>query len=386
VTENARALASLLTTIAAPHNGDLNRRSRHEAALPSDRHDAARSRPQFATLALLLDWLQRNNKSLTHLQNSGGEPMQRALTAADQIFASARVLAVDTKTPADERVSAIAVLGRGRVQQSEDFELLAGLLTPTSPVEVQLAALTSLGRMNRAAVPERLLAGWSGYGAAVRSSVLTLVMSRPAWAQVLLDRIEADHTMLPQIDAGRRAALTQHSNVKLAERAAAIFNAGMDGNRQAVMDRYLAATPALHADSKKGETVFANTCSACHKFGDVPGRLVGPDLATVKDRSAPYLLTHILDPNRAVEDRYVFYTVTTHDGRVLAGMIAGEAGNSVTLIGLDGIEQTISRTEIRSLVSSGRSLMPDGLEAAIPEEDMANLIAFLAGAGGAEKK
>jgi putative heme-binding domain-containing protein len=86
-----------------------------------------------------------------------------------------------------------------------------------------------------------------------------------------------------------------------------------------------------------------------------------------------------------VEDRYVYYTATTHDGRSLAGMLAGEAGNSLTLLGLDGTEQTILRSEIRSLVSSGRSLMPDGLEAAINEQAMTDLIAFLAGGGAPVK-
>jgi putative heme-binding domain-containing protein len=105
----------------------------------------------------------------------------------------------------------------------------------------------------------------------------------------------------------------------------------------------------------------------------------------VKDRSAPYLLTHILDPNLAVEDRYTFYTASTNDGRALAGMLANESGNSITLLGLDGKEQMILRADIRSLVSSGRSLMPDGLESSINEQAMADLIAFLA-AGGATAK
>jgi hypothetical protein len=55
-------------------------------------------------------------------------------------------------------------------------------------------------------------------------------------------------------------------------------------------------------------------------------------------------------------------------------------------VGLDGKEQQILRSEIRSLVSSGRSLMPEGLEAAINEQAMADLIAFLAGGAGAAGK
>jgi putative heme-binding domain-containing protein len=367
VTENAKALASLLAAIASP----------------ASRADPLR---QFSGLAQLLDWLQRNNKSLTQLQSTGGESMKQALTAADGVFASARTVVVDTRAPLEQRLAAAKVLGRGRAQQNEEFQLLAGLLTPQSPAELQLAAVAALGRMNRPTVPERLLAGWNGYGPKVRAAVLELVTSRPAWAQVLLDRVEADPTLLPQIDAAQRMALTQHGNAKLAERATAIFNAGVDANRQKVIDHYLAAVTKLEGDASRGATIFAATCSACHKFGEVPGRLLGPDLAVVKDRTAPYLVTHILDPNRAVEDRYVFYTVNTNDGRALAGLLGGEAGNSITLIGLDGVEQVVLRNEIRSLVSTGRSLMPDGLEGAINEQAMADLVAFLAGGGQAKPR
>jgi putative heme-binding domain-containing protein len=366
VTENAKALAGLLSDIAKPREARL-------------------AREQFASLALLLDWLQRNNKSLAQLQSASSGAMTSALAAIEGVFAAARKVAADFNASPALRAAAVAVLGRGRSQQNEDLQLLGSLLTPATPVDVQLAALTALGRMNRPAVPERVLDGWSGYSGPVRAAALDLVLSRPAWAHVLLDRIEADRGMIAQIDAGRRAALTQHGNAKLAERATAILNAGAAADRQKVIDRYEQAVSTLKGDPAKGATTFANACSACHKFGAVPGRPVGPDLAVVKDRSAPYLLAHILDPNRAVEDRYVFYTLTTQDGRTLAGMMAGEAGNSITLLGLDGQEQMILRSEIRSLVSSGRSLMPDGLEAAIDERAMADLIAFLAGGSAGTK-
>ena len=363
VTQNAKALASLLAAIAKPSAG-------------------MGVRQQFSSLALLLDWLQRNNKSLTQLETTEG--LKSAIGAVDAVFASARKLATDPSASVADRAAAVKVLGRGRTQQNEDLDLLAKLLVPATPTPIQLEALASLGRMNRAAVPERVLAGWNSYSSAVRGPALDLVMSRPAWAQVLLDRMEADHTMLAQIDAGRRAALMQHGNAKLAERATAIFQSGADADRQKVIDRYATAIASRTADPAKGAAVFASACSACHRFGTVAGQAIGPDLAVVKDRSVPYLLTHILDPNRAVEERYVFYTAATQDGRTLAGMVIGEAGNSITLVGLDGKEQVVMRSEIRSLVSSGRSLMPDGLEAAIDESAMADLIAFLA-AGGERK-
>eukprot|EP01035_Chromulina_nebulosa_P057019 gene57019-78133_t len=144
----------------------------------------------------------------------------------------------------------------------------------------------------------------------------------------------------------------------------------------------LVALEGEKGSEAKGAEIFGQICASCHAFGARRGGQIGPDLAVVKDRSAPYLVTHILDPNRAVEDRYMMYAATLLDGRSLAGMLVTEAGNSLTLRGLDGVEHVILRNELRLLVSSGRSLMPEGLEAALTPATMADLIAFLAGGSG----
>ncbi len=361
VTDNARALASLLGAIAAG-------RERGELV------------GALGSLAQLLDWLQRNNQTLASLARSADEPMQRALAATDELFVSARVLAVEAAAPAANRVAAVRVLGRARTKQDEDLALLAGLLEPRTPIEVQVAAVAALGRMNRPAVPEKVLAGWRGYGPAVRTAVIELLTSRTAWSHALLDRVEAEPAMRAQIDPAQQQRLTHHIDAKLADRATQVFRAATDSNRQAAIDKMLAAIEPLPGDARRGAAVFAGTCRACHAFGAAGGGAIGPDLATVKDRSAPYLVTHILDPNRAVEDRYMMHAATLLDGRSLAGMLVAEAGNSVTLRSLDGTEHVILRDELRLLVNSGRSLMPEGLEAALAPAAMSDLIAYLAGA------
>ena len=367
VTENAKALASMLTALAG-------------------RRDAAEWPAAFRSLAQLLDWLQRNNKTLAQLQRTADEPMKRALAGTDELFAAARRMANEANGAAADRVAAVRLLGRARSGQDTDFELLAGLLGPQVPTDVQVAAVAALGRMNRPAVPERVLAGWRSHGAVVRAAVIELVTSRVAWSLALLDRVEADPTMLAQIDPAQKQRMTHHIDAKLADRATRVFQAGIDPNRQAAIDRMLAAGQGRRGDAGKGAAVFAQNCRACHAFGTTGGGAIGPDLAVVKDRTAPYWVTHILDPNRAVEDRYMMYAATLLDGRSLAGMLAAEAGNSITLRGLDGTEHVILRNEVRLLVSSGRSLMPEGLEAVIRPEAMTDLIAFLAGEAGAAAK
>jgi putative heme-binding domain-containing protein len=78
-----------------------------------------------------------------------------------------------------------------------------------------------------------------------------------------------------------------------------------------------------------------------------------------------------------VEPRFISYTAKTSDDQEAFGIITSESGGSITLRGLDGKEQTISRTNLKSLISTNHSLMPMGFESAMSSQEMADLIAYL---------
>ena len=121
---------------------------------------------------------------------------------------------------------------------------------------------------------------------------------------------------------------------------------------------------------------FEAQCSKCHRYRDV-GQSVGPDLATLTSKTPQSLLTAILDPNSAVEDKYVQYLAVTVDGRTLTGLIANETGNSLTLRGAEAREEVVLRKDLVSLTSSGLSQMPEGLEKDLEVQALADLIAYL---------
>jgi putative heme-binding domain-containing protein len=131
-------------------------------------------------------------------------------------------------------------------------------------------------------------------------------------------------------------------------------------------------------DRARGKAVFAKNCAACHRLHGT-GHDVGPDLAALAGKSAEYLLTEILDPNRNVDTRYVEYVATTHDGRTFTGILASETASGIVLRGQDGREQALLRAELEGLHSTGKSLMPEGLEKTITRQQMADLLAYLTG-------
>lgn len=61
----------------------------------------------------------------------------------------------------------------------------------------------------------------------------------------------------------------------------------------------------------------------------------------------------------------------------MTGLLAAENSSSVTLRQPEGKNETILRTDIEELRSTGLSLMPVGFEKNITPEQMADLVSFL---------
>ena len=78
-----------------------------------------------------------------------------------------------------------------------------------------------------------------------------------------------------------------------------------------------------------------------------------------------------------MDPRYLTYIVTTRKGQTLTGLIAAETASSLTLRRGERAEDTVLRSQVESVEATGKSLMPDGLEAQLSKQDLADLIAYL---------
>src|SRR5262249_30208451 len=146
-------------------------------------------------------------------------------------------------------------------------------------------------------------------------------------------------------------------------------------DRAALLEKY-ASSARMDANAKNGRVIFEKNCATCHRVSNV-GINVGPDVGDNYNRTPQALLLSILDPNRAVDNNYFGYTVSTQDGRILTGIITAETASSITLKQPEGKVEVVLRTDIDELKGSGLSLMPVGLEKNITVEQMADLITFL---------
>ena len=137
--------------------------------------------------------------------------------------------------------------------------------------------------------------------------------------------------------------------------------------------------PALvkQGDAKMGRVHFQQRCAACHRLGGL-GQSVGPDLRAARANGAEQLLIHLIDPSREVAAQYVLHEVKTADGNDTFFGNVWFMNEAVIQIGLpDGSERQLLRSAGDRVKSTGRSLMPDGLESGLSVEQMADLLAWL---------
>lgn len=283
-------------------------------------------------------------------------------------------VATDETASEPVRLVALDSFGYDKQQRQTEHATLLGLLAPQTSRELQAKALRTLARTGNDAVAGRVFSGWSSFTPGLRDVALSVAVERRAWVNKLLDRIEDGQISSQQVSVRYRQRLLNHSVDSVQRRAVQLF-APVERHRESIVRRYSdAATSDL--DVTAGKAVFKKQCSVCHLL-EGEGKSIGPDLAAVSDKSAPAMLVAILDPNRAVEEKYLAYTVVTHAGETKQGLLFEETATAITLAAPDGEIYSILRSQIDTLDATGKSLMPEGLEQTLSPQDVANVVAYV---------
>ena len=331
---------------------------------------------RMTTLTQLLEACEHSPKQFAF-------PNDKTEIRALRLVAQARQLALNGSTPHADRLAAVLLLGRLHGCAQQDQNTLAKLLVPQTPDALQAATLTALGRSKIDNAAMVIVDRWMQLSPTLKTQALDILLSRPKWHWTLLDGIESKQIPAGMIDAARRQRLLQNGDKELRTAAQKVF-AATTGSRAQVLKEYQTVL-SLQGDKERGKAVFHKQCANCHKVQEV-GHTVGPDLMALGNRTPEYLLAEVLDPNRTIDSRYVEYVALTKAGLVHNGILASESSTSITLRGQEGKEQVLLRNELEELRSTGKSLMPEGLEKDLPKQDMADLLAYLASTGRPPKQ
>jgi putative heme-binding domain-containing protein len=253
--------------------------------------------------------------------------------------------------------------------------LILRLLQPDQPALLQSAATRAVGNSRDTGLAARVVDSWNGLSLATRRELVGALASSSALALVLVEALEQKKIAPTEIDPATRDILVRLPDLAMRKRAIAILARSVPDDRSSVVVRYQAAL-RLTGNAGHGAVLFVKNCQTCHQHQG-QGHRVGPDLSGIAGRPPSVLLNDILDPNRDVAPDFIALSVATENGQVSSGLLVEETGSSLKLRKAEGVEETILRSQVAEVRSSGRSLMPEGVEQTLSVQDMADLLTFL---------
>ncbi|MCA1963049.1 MAG: DUF1080 domain-containing protein [Prosthecobacter sp.] len=282
-------------------------------------------------------------------------------------------IVADTAAPVDQRLAVLPLLASRKWAVVEP--MVKDLLTSVQPPTITAATIALLKKYPATTTSGLLYELLPKAGPTLKRELVAILIANSTTALDLLKRMDKGEFPPAWVDIEKRWGF-QRGKGEMAELAKKLFGEA-NTDRAKVVTSYLDAAKKP-GDAKKGQQLFATLCITCHKHGQL-GVDVGPPLSDVKVKPPEALLSDILDPNRMFEARWSAYTIETTDGRTLSGLIQSETADAIVLTMMGGVKESLPRSAIKDMKSLDRTLMPDGLEAAISKEQMSDLIAFLLG-------
>ncbi len=143
----------------------------------------------------------------------------------------------------------------------------------------------------------------------------------------------------------------------------------------------------------RGKQLFQTlACATCHQLRGEGGK-IGPDLTEVSKKLATKkmdrlgLITELLQPSKAIDEKFRTQVITTDDGKFFSGVIVFEDDKLIRLV-TNPLENEAQPQEIRKdaideRTASNVSIMPEGLLNTLTREEILDLLAFVVkGDGG----
>jgi putative membrane-bound dehydrogenase-like protein len=333
---------------------------------------AERTRWQLTGLAGLTDGMGRRGVQLTTFFAMLPATRKQTVAHAADLLRQAGAIAADGKADNADRLLAIGLLAHAEWTAVRPvFERLLA----EGAQDVRLAAVRAMAAHLRPDVSELLLNDWRSQTPALRREVIEALVRQPDRILALLAAVESGTVRPSDLDPQRIQQLMAHPRSDVRDRARKLLARGLPADRKEVLARYQEALKRK-GDPRRGQAVFQKNCATCHRVAGI-GVDVGPDISDTRTKTPEQILLDVLDPNAAIDNNYINYTVTTRSGKTLTGIIVAETASSVTLRRAEGQSDVVLRQDIEEIVSTGVSLMPEGLEKMVSIDDMADLIGFL---------
>lgn len=324
------------------------------------------------------------------IANAGGdEEIQTLIRELSLVFGDGRarheLLAIAANSKADPGARRAAVTN---LLRDPTPDLLPALKEWTNDRVLAREAILGLANYDDPDVPTRILNHWKR-DTIHRAIVMDVLVSRPSFARVLLDRIAQGQIPRSAISPFQARQILSLGDGDLTRQLTEIWGDLRDTPeviRAEIASWKKLLTPEViaSADPAKGKTIYAMLCGVCHKlYGE--GGAIGPELTGGDRHNVDYLLGNIINPNEVVPSDYRLTVFTLKDGRVVSGVVPEENTHAVT------VQSQVERLVIPHETIAKRekmpvSLMPEGLLKQLEEATVKDLISYLMTRGPVEVK
>ena len=299
-----------------------------------------------------------------------------AVLWGDEVAVKEMIAALnDPKKPEADRIAVLQSLRK--VKTDAVKEGLKPLLAPDASTALGVAAIRAASDLGGDDFIAPLLTQATSKDFNLRIAAIEALASRAAWTKAMLDAIGSEKVSATGFPAPVRRALATSKDKAIRDHAFKVLGAWQDSSEdvKSLIAQKRAAALTGEPDLANGKLIFTATCMVCHEFHG-GGQKVGPDLIGSGRSNLDALLANVIDPNQIIGNGYENFTVSTKDGRTLAGRVVEDTPGHVKLLGAGGASQVVPRDQIASLTNTKQSLMPMGF-GNLPDAAFRDLIWYI---------
>lgn len=320
----------------------------------------------------------------TQVAKSDSKDLETLVTELSIVFGDGQTMdalkkiATDTNQSMNSRYQALESL----LASSQSQDLLPVLQKSAYTTELQPLVFRGLARFYDPNTIQRMLGRYRSIKHDGRQALMDTVCSRKEYVLLLLTAIDKKQVPQEDVSAFHVRQLRNFQDKEVVEKLNEVWGLARETpeKKRAQIEGYkelLTAERLQKADRVQGRALYEKTCAKCHRlFGH--GGNIGPDLTGANRKNMDYLLENMVDPSALIPKGYEMVVLALEDGRVLNGTIVRQTDKQVTLQ-TQNEQIVLDRQQIEEMNQSKLSLMPEGQLDQLTEQQLADLIAYLAG-------
>jgi putative heme-binding domain-containing protein len=248
-----------------------------------------------------------------------------------------------------------------------------------TPILIRQSAVDALGSMNDKTAAKAIVDDYATMPPDLKPMAINALTHSVAAGMELMAAISAKVIDVNDVTANHARQLMGLNNKDLSKLVRDTYGAvrtERDPARVQVVEamrKVIQSHPAGNALA--GQAVFNKICTQCHTIYGHGGN-VGPDLTGVGRENLDAILTNVLDPSLVIGAPYLVQDVHTKDGQVISGILVEKTDQHIIL--KDSTKtMTIQMSNVKRISVENISMMPEGLEKAMSQQEFVDLVAFL---------